>query len=606
MNDIDIEDLLYQKLKTSQPNENNKHYKLDEIRNVKDNENRKISIHKEKKRNNIKVNKISLSDILGPSESKNSIYHYEQANKNNLSNYKSNSSSQTDSQTSIIDEDIENESTNYLHPDIDSVSEELLSTTIPFKYHTVNEKETSIIDFKSHFSSRDLIYFVVDTNFFIDNLDVIDCLNKIETYFLSRNRTFLKVCVVDTVLSELDHLKHQKGKHIGTTSDDDNSSIDLKMKAVKANRYIYDKVTTTSTSYITENQTFKIVSRANLKREIIKYCRQLKIKYEFEDDYRDNNDDKILDTSLKLQELLAYQHELNSDFEFYKGIDTVKYSLMPSTSLVVLTNDKNFCIKLISSKLKTISLPQEIDHHARSLLIDTKTLLMKCIQQQIKILSGNWQNMITINLFEAFLLDRDLNEQMLQSYDYLMNQSLDILVDELNYLKETCLLFSINNISSSGIDDLLDESPDMELIFRILNKSVIAFQTASCQTINSLGIYDINYDSVMKLIDLLFFSEADKFLDSFIENLITFIKRGYEKEKILTEINMLLNFDDFINNMNKVGDCWKLYLSHLTNDNESTSIYNFKFKLEVMWGEIRDLLTDLLSLSEVSIEVLDF
>ncbi|CAI8494025.1 unnamed protein product [Hanseniaspora opuntiae] len=605
MNDIDIDDLLYQKLKTGQQNENNKQYKRDEISNSKDNGKYKSSNYKEKKRNNKKVNKLSLSDILGPSESENSIKHYEQVNKNNLSKQNSNNSLEIGSQISAIGEDIENDDTHYVHLDTNSASEEPPSTTIPYKYHTANENEEVISNLKSNFRAHDMIYFVVDTNFFIDNLDVIDFLNKIEIYFSNRHRTFLKICVVDTVLSELDHLKQQRSRHLGTTLDNDNSSNDLKMRAVKANRYIYDKVTTTSTSSITENQAFKIVSRANLKKEIIKHCKQLKIKYDFQNDYTDNNDDKILDASVKLQELLAYQNDLNFDFEFLKGNDTIKYSLMPSTSLVVLTNDKNFCIKLISSNLKTVSLPHEIDHHAKNLLIDAKILILKCMQQQIKALVVNWQSMVIVNLFEAFLQDTNLNEKILQSYDYLINQYSEISVDDLNYMKETCNLFAINNVSSSGIDDLLDEAPDMELIFRILNKSVIDFQNASCQTINNLGIYDINYDSVVKLIDLLFFSEADTLLDSFIENLIKFTKSGYVKEKISSEINALLNFDGFIYNMNKVGDCWKVYLSFLSNSNEFVSIYNFKFKLDVMWGEMRDLLRDLLELSEVSIEDLD-
>lgn len=604
MNNFDIEDLLYQKLKTGQQNENNKQCKRDEISNIKDNRKYKSSNHNEKKRKNKKVSKLSLSDILGPSETEKSINHYEQVNKINLSKHNSSNFSEIDSQISAIGEDIENDENRYVHLDTNSGIKELPSTTTPYEYYTGNENEI-ISNLKSNFRSHDMIYFVVDTNFFIDNLDVIDFLNKIEIYFSNRNRTFLKICVVDTVLSELDHLKQQRSRHLGTTLDSDNSSNELKMKAIKANRYIYDKVTTTSTSSVTDNQTFKIVSRANLKKEIIKHCKQLKIKYEFQDDYTDNNDDKILDASLKLQELLAYQHDSNFDFEFHKGNDTIKYSLMPCTSLVVLTNDKNFCIKLISSKLKTVSLPYEIDHHAKNLLIDAKVLILKCMQQQIKALLFNWQNMVIINLFEAFLLDTNLNEKMLQSYDYLINQYSDTSVDDLNYLKETCNLFAINNMSSSGIDDLLDEAPDMELIFRILNKSVIDFQNASCQTINNLGIYNINYDSVVKLIDLLFFSEADTLLDSFIENLIKLTKGGYEKEKMATEINALVNFDGFINNMNKVGDCWKVYLSFLSNSNDSRSIYNFTFKLDVMWGEIEDLLRDLLGLSEVSIEDLD-
>lgn len=49
MNDIDIDDLLYQKLKTGQQNENNKQYKRDEISNSKDNGKYKSSNYKEKR-----------------------------------------------------------------------------------------------------------------------------------------------------------------------------------------------------------------------------------------------------------------------------------------------------------------------------------------------------------------------------------------------------------------------------------------------------------------------------------------------------------------------------------------------------------------------------
>lgn len=598
MNDLDLEDILYQKLKTGQRNEKSKKQKNEEVYNVNVNENNYVK----PKEKNKKVSKISLSDILGPIESQNSINHYDQINKNHLSNNKSITFSEIDSHISRIDEDIEDNVTQYTNLEKNNASERLPSTVILSENHMLNGNEEIITNFKSNFRSYDMIYFVIDTNFFIDNLDVIDFLNKIEIYFLNRNRTILKICIVDTVLSELDHLKQHRNRSFGTTMDDDTSTNDLKMKAVKANRYIYDKITTTSTSSITENQTFKIVSRANLKKELIKHCKQFKIKYEFQEDHTDNNDDRILDSSLKLQELLTCQHDLSFDFEFHKGNDTIKYSLMPPTSLVVLTNDKNFCIKLISSNLKTVSLPHEIEHFTKRLLIDAKILILKCIQQQFKILVVNWQNMIIVNLFEAFLLDTNLNEKMVQSYDYLMNQSSDISADDLNYLKKTCHLFSINNITSSGIDDLLDEAPDMELIFRTLNRSVISFQNASCQTINSLGIYDINYDNVLELINLLFFNGADTLLNGFIENLINLIKNGHEKEQLSSEINQLLNFDGFITNMNKVSVCWKVYLSYLINGNESITIYNFKLKLDVMWGEMVNLLEDLSTLSELSLK----
>ena len=217
----------------------------------------------------------------------------------------------------------------------------------------------------------------------------------------------------------------------------------------------------------------------------------------------------------------------------------------------------------------------------------------------------NWQNMIILNLFETFLLDPTLNNKILDAYNYLLNDSHGVAVSDIQYIKETSHLFAVNNISKSGIDELLDKAPDLKLIFSILNKVVVSFQTASCQTMNFLGVYNIDYNTVLELVNILFFNDTESLLNLFIGQLIELVKKDYGKGKIASEIELVLNFNGYLRNMNKVSESWRLYLISLADGIESVFITNFKLKLDVMWKEIVDLLGDLLFLSELSLEDFD-
>ena len=594
MMNSNIEDLLFEKLKASQKGNKKRH------------EEHNHSEPKCKKKNTKKNTSVpTLSDILGTSESSKSIDQYDAQRK--MSHHKSNEDerfSQPISGDINHNINIEKENKiNYYQSDGTNEQQQLHYDTQTRS--TVDENSERIIQFKSNLRHHELVYFVADTNFLIDNLLVIEMMEKIETHFLNKNRSFLKICVIDTVLSELDHLKQRRRRSVGNEKSVDDKTQDIKMKAIKANRYIYDKITTTDTGPADKNKVLHVLSRANLRKEIKQYSKQLEVKYDFQDDYSYNNDDKILNSSLTLQEVLELKHDADSDFEFIKEQDFIKYSLLPTSSVVVLTNDKNFCIKLISSDLKTISLKPEENRTEKELLVNTKVLILKCLQEQIKSLVINWQNMIILNLFETFLLDPTLNNKILDAYNYLLNDSHGVAVSDIQYIKETSHLFAVNNISKSGIDELLDKAPDLKLIFSILNKVVVSFQTASCQTMNFLGVYNIDYNTVLELVNILFFNDTESLLNLFIGQLIELVKKDYGKGKIASEIELVLNFNGYLRNMNKVSESWRLYLISLADGIESVFITNFKLKLDVMWKEIVDLLGDLLFLSELSLEDFD-
>lgn len=589
MGNSSIEDMLFQKLNSGE-----------QIKNKGRSEKSSYTDSKQKKKHKKKSNALSLSDILGTSESSELINHHN--TNNHVQNYDEHKDDMELEPRPEIQkaEKSDEEDNNVIYYQSEDTAQPIASHQVAYTHNTTYDDSDRIVQFKSSFRLHKLVHFVADTNFLIDNLSVIEMMDKIEAHFLSKNRSILKVCVVDTVLSELDHLKQPRRRSSGSDPNIDTKTQELKMKAINANRYIYDKITTSDVDTFVQNKTFQVISRGNLKKEIKRYSKQLKIPYDFQDDYMSNNDDKILDSSLKLQEVLEFQHDINSDYEFTKDSEITKYSLLPPSSVVVLTNDKNFCIKLISSNLKTISLPSEEIHSNKEVLINTKVLILKCLQGQIKSLIFNWPSMIMLNLFELFLLDSNLNRKMLEAYDHLLNGSHGTPVDDMNYLKKTSHLFSVNNITKAGVEDLLDDTPDLKLIFSILNREAVSFQSASCQTMNSMGIYNIDYNKALELVNILFFNDTESFLDRFIETLIDLVKRDLEKGKLASAVDLLLNFNGYLMNINNVSECWKLYLTSLADGIESVYISNFKLKLDVMWKDVVDLLSDLLFLSELS------
>lgn len=120
-----------------------------------------------------------------------------------------------------------------------------------------------------------------------------------------------------------------------------------------------------------------------------------------------------------------------------------------------------------------------------------------------------------------------------------------------------------------------------------------------------LGVYNIDYNTVLELVNILFFNDTESLLNLFIGQLIELVKKDYGKGKIASEIELVLNFNGYLRNMNKVSESWRLYLISLADGIESVFITNFKLKLDVMWKEIVDLLGDLLFLSELSLEDFD-
>ena len=251
MSNSNIEDMLFQKLSSGEQNKSQCHSEKSYYKDQK------------KKKYKKKSNALSLSEILGTSESLEPIDHHN-TNKHDQSYNEHKDDMELEPRPDLQNlERNDEEDNNVIYYQSEDTARPVASHQVAHAYNTTHDNNDKIVQFKSNFRFHELVHFVADTNFLIDNLSAIVMMDKIEAHFLNKNRSILKVCVVDTVLSELDRLKQPRRRSSGSDSNLDTKTQELKMKAINANRYIYEKITTSDVDTFVQNKTFQVISRGN-------------------------------------------------------------------------------------------------------------------------------------------------------------------------------------------------------------------------------------------------------------------------------------------------------------------------------------------------------
>ncbi|OBA26286.1 hypothetical protein HANVADRAFT_62972 [Hanseniaspora valbyensis NRRL Y-1626] len=475
-----------------------------------------------------------------------------------------------------------------------------------------NMRESSsncLLTGKSFVRSQNLFELVLDTNFIIDNLPLISTLVTLQSKFLLRNRSFFKICIFDIVLSELDKLKqNDKRIHNGNAKEINQ----LKFKAIKANDFIYKhSMETVNTNKPSGSQILHMVT----KRELIANERKLKSNkkyYNYLDDedeliLTNNNDDRILKSTVKLQNIIEKENESAFDYIFFSNSDEdngEKFKLFPSPLVIVLSNDKNFCLKLLSHSIKTISLPPNTTNCIDETLRNAKTLTLKCLNVQLKTLLQDWQDMIKLNVFETLIKDQNCNTTMRSIFNEVLNYSIN--EKDFSYLTEMSLLFSVNNLEMENLGDLLDKAPNMLLLFQtLLNYSTI-FQQVLLETLKILHINVFNPDYCNELLKTTFFHNTDSEIESFLDEIISFVLIENEEKGYDGKNNFIIKLDNYIATLNDVSKIWEVILFVMSHGiDQSYQIQNFKIKLDFIWKDIVSILEDVVTLANINIKDLD-
>ncbi|XBW34744.1 hypothetical protein QEN19_000311 [Hanseniaspora menglaensis] len=463
--------------------------------------------------------------------------------------------------------------------------------------------------------TRDQHFFelVLDTNFIISNLPLIKVMVQIQYKMLSIGRKFFKICIFDIVLSELDKLKQNHRRENNALLDlNSNKSEDasVKFKAIKANNFIYQQVMETVNQ---ENNISYDVLHLSTKKDLINYEKKHKLNAYYEQFSSDefitnNNDDKILQSTVRLQKIIENQSELAFDYKFIHNdnkVQSEKFKILPPPLLVVLSNDKNFCLKLFSHSIKTISLQSETDNSEDELLKNAKMILLKCLNVQIKILLENWQNMVTINVFETLIKNKNCSNLMLSILEDICYQRQ--LGKDNKYWLHILELFAVNNFENDTIDELLDKTPDMMFLFTNLVKTTTIFQQILVEALQVLDIHGINENYCFNVVERIFFCGIDIEIETVLNKAINVITNSTDDVTEENNLNILIQeLRVYIDSLNHVARIWEAILFTMSQGIDPThAVQNFKTKLQFIWNDIVVILADVVKISTIKLKDLD-
>ncbi|KAK6458370.1 PIN domain-containing protein [Scheffersomyces xylosifermentans] len=186
------------------------------------------------------------------------------------------------------------------HSEVDVISEFVNYSRSAGSFALDDDSMEGIVENSSDFeiTEGNISYLVVDTNFILSHLNIIDEIKNIA------NEYQLKLFIPITVMHELDGLKNSK--RITSESDDRISGKSVGHLARWANDWIFSSLSNNST----------VVKGQKLRERLDKNSQQ---------------DDAILDSALYLKE---------------------RY---PNSLVVLFSNDKNLCLKALSNEILTVS-----------------------------------------------------------------------------------------------------------------------------------------------------------------------------------------------------------------------------------------------------------
>lgn len=624
----DISDLLYKKMLTQ--NKKNKSKSKEENGKKKAPKNKRSSgnkpidlssysdnhVHNDYEQNN-EANedtfKSFLRDVLetsadAPMNQKNKVYSTPERRRNTLlsanlrtEEYRSDNRDLNFSDLIEDDDPVINISNNNINSDRNDISD--------------NTTSNSFLTAKSLWRGKELFELIIDTNFIIDNLPLINVLTKLQLKFLLRNRHFFKICIFDTVLSELDKLKQgNKRTNSEDNGKDDNQKElqELKFKAIKANDFIYKNLMETVDS--NNPLGFQILHMVT-KRELTKNEKMIKTKGHsklFDEDVfvpATCNDDKILQSTLRLQNIIDSKSASDFDYIFFPGSNESngeKFKILPTPILIVLSNDKNFCLKLLSNSIKTISLPQRGSNSSDDNLKNAKMITLKCIIIQIKSFLQDWQNMIKLNIFETLIKEQNCNTTILSIFDEILSYTINSDDMNVDYLRKTSSLFSVNNPNDGNLEDLLDSTPDMFFLFHLFLKYSSIFQEVLLKTLNMLNINIGNFDYYNHLLKIIFFQEADVEIESFLNRLTNIVLNNTEQKDNDDRTRLISDFSNYVTTLNDVSKIWETVFAVMAKTYERNfEIESFKIKLDFIWKDIVSLLDDVFLLANFGLKDLD-
>lgn len=625
----DISDFLYKKLLTQKKKNKSKNKSTEEsnnkaLKNKGDSDKQRKDLQfnpRDYTSNDYKLNtdgdedifKSFLRDVLetsaaAPANKKNKVHITHESRRNTFSSAKLNPeeaiSHNRDLNYSDMLED-DDSVTNIDNNNTNTTGDDICDKTDSYNFLTA----------RSLWGRKELFELIIDTNFIIDNLPLINILTKLQLKFLLKNRHFFKICIFDTVLSELDKLK-QGNRRINT---DDNAKDDkqkelqeLKFKAIKANDFIYKNLMET----LDDNNPlgFQIIHMVT-KRELTKNEKLVKTKSNsrlFDEDVfvpATCNDDKILQSTLRLQNIIDNRSESEFDYIFFPGSNESigeKFKILPTPLLVVLSNDKNFCLKLLSHSIKTISLPKGAYNSPEENLINAKMITLKCLTIQIKSFLQDWQHILKLIIFETLVKEQNCNTNILSIFREIFSYNVNSNDVDISYLRETASLFSVNNPNDGNLEDLLDKTPDMFYLFHLFLRYSSIFQEGFLQALNMLNINVGNFDYYNNILKIIFFQEADIEIESFLDRLTNIVLNDIEEKENEERTRLSSDFSNYVTTLNDVSKIWESIFAVMAQSFERNfDIENFKTKLDFIWKDIVAILNDVFLLASFSIKDLD-